>query len=86
MPIISEFFGIKIFMFWDDHSPPHFHAEYGGMKALVSIENAVVIRGQLPSKQLKLVLAWCAIHENELVANWEAARFHRDLCSIDPLR
>lgn len=56
------------------------------MKALVALENAVVIRGQLPSKQLKLVLAWCAIHENELMKSWEAARLHRELCSIDPLR
>jgi Domain of unknown function (DUF4160) len=73
-------------LFWDDHLPPHFHAEYSGMKALVSIENAVVIRGRLPSKQLKLVLAWCAIHENDLMENWEAARLHRELRGIDPLR
>jgi hypothetical protein len=26
MPTISEFFGILIRMYWDDHPPPHFHA------------------------------------------------------------
>jgi len=35
MPIISEFYGIKIMMFWNDHFPPHFHAEYGENKILV---------------------------------------------------
>jgi Domain of unknown function (DUF4160) len=30
MPEISRFFGIVIKMFFDDHNPPHFHAEYGG--------------------------------------------------------
>jgi hypothetical protein len=26
MPRISEFFGIVIAMYFDDHAPPHFHA------------------------------------------------------------
>ena len=37
MPIISEFFGIKIYMYWSEHYPEHFHAEYGKFKVLVSI-------------------------------------------------
>jgi Domain of unknown function (DUF4160) len=28
MPTISMFYGILIKMFFDDHAPPHFHAEY----------------------------------------------------------
>jgi len=28
MPEISRFFGITIKMFFGDHVPPHFHAEY----------------------------------------------------------
>ncbi|WP_373515867.1 DUF4160 domain-containing protein [Persicitalea sp.] len=27
MPEISRFFGIVIRMFYNDHAPPHFHAE-----------------------------------------------------------
>lgn len=57
MPIISEFYGIKIMMFWNDYYPPHFHAEYGENKILVDIESATVLKGIFPSKQLKLVLA-----------------------------
>ncbi|MBM3861768.1 MAG: DUF4160 domain-containing protein [Verrucomicrobia bacterium] len=30
MPVISRFLGIVIAMYWDDHSPPHFHAKYSG--------------------------------------------------------
>jgi hypothetical protein len=29
MPEISRFFGIVIKMFYGDHNPLHFHAEYG---------------------------------------------------------
>ena len=30
MPEISRFFGIIIRMFFDEHNPPHIHAEYQG--------------------------------------------------------
>jgi hypothetical protein len=85
MPLVTEFFGIKIYMYWNDHMPPHFHAEYGGSTALIDIENAVVFRGMLPFKQLKLVLAWCELRQNELMKNWEAARRHDEIESIEPL-
>ena len=32
MPRLSEFYGIAIYMYWQDHAPPHFHAFYAGMK------------------------------------------------------
>ena len=32
MPEISSFLGIRITMYYNDHNPPHFHAEYGGFK------------------------------------------------------
>jgi hypothetical protein len=37
MPEISRFFGIVIKMFFDDHNPPHFHAEYSGDVALIDM-------------------------------------------------
>jgi Domain of unknown function (DUF4160) len=86
VPLVSEFFGIKIYMYWDDHLPGHFHAEYGNLKALVSIREGVVIRGLLPVKQLKLVLAWCEIHKEELIKNWESAKAHGSISKIEPLR
>lgn len=32
MPEICLFGGIRITMYYDDHNPPHFHAEYAGYK------------------------------------------------------
>lgn len=55
MPEISFFYGIRVTMYYDDHNPPHFHAEYNGHKAIVEIDGVRVIRGALPSKQLKLI-------------------------------
>lgn len=41
MPEISLFSGIVIKMFFDDHNPPHFHAEYGRDLALIDIHSLV---------------------------------------------
>lgn len=82
---ISLFFGIRITMYYDDHNPPHFHAEYAGYHALVDIENGCVIRGFLPNRQLKLVLAWSELHRDELMQNWELAVDGEELVRIDPL-
>ena len=38
MPRISHFFGIVVTMYYNDHSPPHFHATYGEDEATVAIE------------------------------------------------
>lgn len=85
MPVISNFYGIKVTMYYDDHNPPHFHAEYAGEKAIVDITHSRVIKGALPSKQLKLVLAWCVLHQDELMDNWERAGNDESLLSIPPL-
>ena len=74
MPEISLFYGIRVTMYYDDHNPPHFHVEYAGNKALIDTINATVVRGALPNKQLKLVLAWCVLHQDELMQNWELSK------------
>ena len=86
MPIVSEFFGIKIYMYWQEHNPPHFHAEYSGLQAVIDINNSVIIKGALPLKQLKLVLAWCELHKTELIDNWKAAEEHQQIIKIEPLK
>lgn len=85
MPEVSLFAGIRITMFYDDHNPPHFHADYAGNRALVDIQECCVIRGGLPNRQLKYVLAWAEMHRDELMQNWELARDGRELSKIAPL-
>lgn len=50
MPEISRFFGIRILMFYNDHAPPHFHAEYGGERVSVEIQSLAVIEGRIPRR------------------------------------
>jgi hypothetical protein len=85
MPEISRFFGIVIKMFFDDHNPPHFHAEYSGELALIDIRNLSVFSGRLPPRVMGLVIEWATIHQEELFVDWERARSQKDLLKISPL-
>lgn len=84
MPIISRFLGIIIAMYWDDHSPPHFHAKYGGYEVTVEILTGVV-EGRFPKRALRHVLEWYELHQGELLENWERSRRRENLSLIDPL-
>ena len=85
MPQLSLFYGIRITMYYDDHNPPHFHAEYAGHKALVDILRGCVMRGSLPNRQLRLVLAWTELHRDELMQDWALAQGGEEPLAIDGL-
>jgi phosphomannomutase len=85
MPEISRFFGIVIKMFFDDHNPPHFHAEYSGYFALIDIRSLSAFSGYLPPRVMGLVIEWATIHKEELFADWERARAQQELQKIAPL-
>jgi len=85
MPKISEFFGIVIAMFYNDHNPPHFHAIYGDYKAIISIKNLALINGKLPPRALSLVIEWASTHQDALLNDWNLAAKHQQLKKIEPL-
>lgn len=86
MPEICRFYGIVIKMFYDDHYPSHFHAEYGSFEALIEIDALAVIAGKLPPRALGLVMEWAAIHQKELLSLWQNAKEQRPLEKIEPLK
>lgn len=88
MPALSMFFGIIVRMQSEKggkHNKPHIHALYGENEIVVGIDGEV-LEGDLPNKQMKILLAWMAIHEDELQANWELLRNGDGYFKIDPLR
>ena len=85
MPEISLFYGIRVTMYYDDHNPPHFLAEYNCYNAIIEIVKERVIKGALPSRQLKLILAWCVLHQDELMQNWELSKDGKPMNRINPL-
>ena len=86
MPTISRFFGIVIAMYFDDHGPPHFHARHAEGSAKVRIDTLEVIESTLGRRQLRFVLAWAELHQDELAENWRRARAGETLHPVEPLR
>lgn len=86
MPIISNFFGIIIRMFFNEHAPPHFHVEYAEYKASVNIQTLEVIDGNLSRRAQELVLDWAELHQIELLEDWELCRKHLEPKRIEPLK
>ncbi|PIP07557.1 MAG: transcriptional regulator [Syntrophobacteraceae bacterium CG23_combo_of_CG06-09_8_20_14_all_50_8] len=85
MPEICRFFGIIIRMFFDEHDPPHFHAEYQGGKAVFDF-NGNVMKGSLNSKTAtKLVREWIDLRLKDLEEDWELARAGKEVKKIAPL-
>jgi len=85
VPEISRFLGIVILMYYNDHPPPHFHARYAELKAIIDIESLTVLYGELTPRVLGLVVEWAALHKAELLADWELARKQEPLVRIAPL-
>jgi hypothetical protein len=85
MPEISRFFGIIIRMFFDEHSPPHIHAEYQGHKAVFDFAGNIT-KGNLGSRTAaKLVREWIDLHVEDLQEDWGLAQEGRKIKKINPL-
>ncbi len=67
------------------HNTPHIHALYGDSEVVMSLDGDV-LEGTFPRKQLKLLVAWIALHEDELRANWTLLSEGTGYFKIEPLK
>ena len=81
---MCRFLGIVIYMLYDDHHPPHFHAEYGEYRISVDITTGVV-EGKFPRRALNAVLEWYTMYKDALLEDWELAAWHLQLKKVPPL-
>jgi len=88
MPTVSSFYGVLIYIYMEKggkHHMPHFHAKYSEFEGVYTFDGTC-IEGKLPPKQNKLVIAWAALHEDELNAAWTAWNESGEIIKIDGLR
>ena len=84
MPEICRFLGIIIFVNFNEHNPPHFHAKYGDYEIIVGIKTGI-IEGKFPKRALHLVMEWYEIHKDELFQDWELIKTTGEFNKIQPL-
>lgn len=88
VPTLSIFFGIIVRMYAEtggQHNQPHIHAEYQGQKVVVNLQGDI-LEGALPKSKMHMLLAWIAIHQEDLTADWELLSKGEQPFKIDPLR
>ena len=85
MPRISEFYGIFIYMYYQDHEPAHFLAIYRDTEAQIEINTGQIRKGRLPARAQRLVLDWLELHRIELLEDWQRAQDGIPLNPIPPL-
>ena len=88
MPIISQFYGIIIRIYFNDtekHYLEHIHVQYNEYDAVFSIRDIELLEGKLPHKKKKLVIAWMEIHQEELKALWTISQNDGEVFKINPL-
>jgi len=84
LPVISRFYGIVVFLNYNDHSPPHFHARYQDQEVLIEIQSGAVT-GSMSKRALQMLLEWTDLHREALMANWIRAQERKTLQPVPPL-
>lgn len=76
MPTIAIIDGTAIILFWNDHDPPHFHAESTDFRARVLMADGALIdvKGTIGPRELRKLRAWTKAHRDELLGNWYRVR------------
>lgn len=88
MPKISEFYGIKIFIYWNDqihHNLPHFHAFYGEFEAAFTLDGELLI-GKMPKTAKKLIKMWAVENHKLIEYTWSQAVMKKPLTAIRGLK
>jgi hypothetical protein len=63
---------IKIYVYADDHNPPHFHALAAERSALIHIADLFVAETTLSRSELRRVLEWASTRQAALMEEWNA--------------
>jgi len=70
MPTFFTISGVKIQLFFQDHAPPHFHTSIAEYKAIIKIDTAEILEGELPRNKKKEILEWAIENKEILLEIW----------------
>jgi hypothetical protein len=73
MPCVKRLGRLLIYIYYQDHAPPHFHARFQGRGASITIMDLTVIGSNLAPGTLRRVLDWAGHHQRALLNRWDLA-------------
>ena len=72
-------------MFYNDHEPPHFHAEHQGLQGKFDFDGYILVGAIESRTALRLIREWALLHRSELEQNWRLMKTGQALRHIAPL-
>jgi hypothetical protein len=70
MSIIGTVDAAKLYMYPNDHPPPHFHVLFAEHRAVIDIQTMKLSRGSLPKAKLRAIIKWARPRRIKLVEAW----------------
>ena len=72
-------------MFYREHEPVHFHAEYQGQEAKFNLDGEMIVGNIRSRTARRLIRQWAVLHRQELEVNWKNMKAGRPLERVEPL-
>ena len=73
-------------MFYSEHNPPHFHAEYQGSEGIFNFDGEMLYGNIKSTTALKLIKQWSLLRKDELEENWVNIVKKTGINKIEPLQ
>jgi Domain of unknown function (DUF4160) len=74
MSIIGIVDAAKLYMYPNDHPPPHFHVLFAEYRAVIDIRTMKLSRGDLPKAKLRAIIKWAKARRVELLEAWNVTQ------------
>ena len=71
---IEKLEGLKIEIYSNEHTPPHFHVKSPKTNASFDIKNCEILNGNVDKKDYKLIKYWHKKAKDELIKAWDKTR------------
>ena len=85
MPLVCLILGgsIRVYLYSNDHGPPHIHVRHGNVWSTVAISDGSIMIGDLHGRQRRSVESWVKRRREDLLAAWERAQNGQQPGKID---
>jgi hypothetical protein len=70
VPRIHRLGNVRLYVYADDHAPPHFHVVGPNSNAQVRIDDLRVMNGEIARADYAEVVAWAAERREFLLRRW----------------
>lgn len=72
--LVEKLHGLKVHIYADEHTPPHFHVKSANVDAAFAIQDCTLIKGSADRKLRDLIEYWHKLARPKLIRIWNETR------------